>query len=156
MRQLLAGKYAGMDVAPTLWDLGKEFVVRPPNKVFARREAVINNEPPRSGDVAHVAIKHSDRCRCVLDEYRQLRLSFREVRFSLLAFADVYKHVDGTGQSSGRIEQRRWIGDEGNTRSVRPLSDRFHATDRPLLPQCHRHGAFMVWQRSAIRPIELP
>src|SRR6516225_697823 len=145
-----------MDVAPTLWDLGKQFVVRPPNKVFARREAVIDNETPRKRDVAHVAIKHSDRCRRVLDEYRQLRLSLREVRFSPLAFADVHKHVDGTGQSSGRIEQRRWIGDEGNTRAVGALSYRFHATDRSLLPQCNRHGALMVWQRSAIRPIELP
>src|SRR5262245_30348937 len=89
-------------------------------------------------------------CQC------QLRLSLREVRFSPLAVADVHKHVDGTGQSSGRIEQRRWIGDEGNTRAVGSLSYRFHATDRSLLPQCHRHRALIVWQRSAIRPIELP
>jgi hypothetical protein len=46
---------------------------------------------------------NGDRYRCVLDEHSQLRLSFCEVRFSALAFDDIDKHVDGTGQSPGFI-----------------------------------------------------
>jgi hypothetical protein len=86
----------------------------------------------------------------VLDEHRQLRLSFCEVRFSPLAFADIDKHVDGTGQSSGFIEQRRRIGDERNPRAVRALGYRFHATDRSPLMQCQCHRALVM--RSGCHP----
>ena len=92
----------------------------------------------------------------MLDEHRQLRLSFCEVRFGPLEFADIDKHVDGTGQSPGFIEHRRRIGNERDPRAVGPLGYGFHATDRSPLMQCHRHRALVVRQPRAIRPIELP
>src|SRR5215470_10683666 len=78
------------------------------------------------------------------------------VLLCLVAFVDIDKHVDGAGQSSGFIEQWRRIGDEGNPGAVRALSDRFHATDRSLLMQRHRHRTLVVWQWRAVRPIKLP
>src|SRR5262245_33293031 len=116
-----------MKVAPALRDIGKDLVMRPADELCVFGETVVNDEPTRDGEVAHLAIQHSDRRRRVLDEYRQLRLSFCEVRFGTLALADVDKHVDGTGQSSGFIEQRRRIRDEGNSRAVRALSYRFQS-----------------------------
>ena len=130
--------------------------MRPANELCVLGEAVINDESTRDGEVAHLAIEHSNRCRRVLDEHRQLRLSFCEVRFSPLAFADIDEHVDGTGQSSGFIEQRCRIGDERNPRAVRALGYRFHATDRSPLTQCHCHRALVMRQRRAIRPVEFP
>ena len=146
LRQLLTGQHAGMNVAPALRDVGKDLVMRPANELCVLGETVINDESTRDGEVAHLAIEHSNRCRRVLDEHRQLRLSFCEVRFSPLAFADIDKHVDGTGQSSGLIEQRCRIGDERNPRAVGALGYRFHATDRsPLtavpMPSGTRHAA---------------
>ncbi len=73
-----------------------------------------------------------------------------------LAVADVQQHVHGADQFARGVEQRRRIGDEGNARAVRPLGDGFHASDGAPLLQRHRHGAFVVWQRRAVRPIEFP
>jgi len=92
----------------------------------------------------------------VLDEHRQLRLSFCEVRFSPHAFADLDEQVDGTRQSPGCVKQRRRIGDERNPRTIRALGHRFHATDRSPLTQCQCHRALVMRQRRAIRPVEFP
>jgi len=48
------------------------------------------------------------------------------------------------------------IRDEGNARAIGALGYRFHAADRSLLVQRHRHRALVVRQRRAIRPVELP
>ena len=74
----------------------------------------------------------------------------------LLAFADIDKHVDSAGQLSGRVEQRCRKGNERNTSTVGTFGYSFHATDRLLLLQRHRHRALVVRQRRAIRPVELP
>src|SRR5436190_21617989 len=145
-----------MNVAPLLRDVGKHRVMRPANELCIWGKTVINEEPPRDSEVAHLAIEHGNCRRRVLDERRQLRLSFCEVRFCLLAFADIDKHVDGTPQSSVFIEQRSRVGYERNPRAVLALSYRFHATDRSPLTQCQCHRALVMRQGCAIRPIELP
>src|SRR5262252_10061263 len=86
----------------------------------------------------------------------ELCVAFHETSLSTLVVADIDEHVDGTGQSSSRIEQRCWIGDEKNARAVRSLSYRFYTTDRLSLMQRHRHRALIVRQRRAIWPVELP
>ena len=119
LRQLLTGQHAGMIVAPALGDVGKDLVMRPANELSVLGETEVNDKSTRDGEVPHLAIKHGNRCGRVLNEHRQLRLSFCERRFDPFAFADVDEHVDSTGQSSGFIEQRRRIGDEMNSRAVR-------------------------------------
>src|SRR5215831_9282759 len=86
----------------------------------------------------------------------ELCVAFREACLSTLVVADIDEHVDGTGQFSGLIEQRCWIGDEKDARAIRALSYRFHATDRSSLMQRDRHRALIVRQRRAIWPVELP
>src|SRR5215467_9927308 len=86
----------------------------------------------------------------------ELRVAFRVACLGTFVVAYIDEHVDGTGQSSSRIEQRCWVGDEGNPPAIRALSDRFHATDRSLLMQRHSHRAVIVRQLCAIWPVELP
>ena len=54
------------------------------------------------------------------------------------------------------VVQRRRIRDERNQGPVRPLGDRFHAADRPVLPERHRHRALVVRQRRPVGPVQLP
>ena len=136
-----------MNVAPALRDVGKDLVVGPANEACVCRKTEIKDVTTRDGKVAHLVIEHRNRCRRVLDEHRQLGLSCCEVRFGALAFADIDKHVDGTGQSSGSIKQRRGIRDERDPRAIGALGYRFLATDRSPLMQRHRHWALIVRQR---------
>jgi hypothetical protein len=156
LRQLFAGQHAGMNVAPALRESRKDLVNRPPNELCVLGEAVINDESTRRGEEAHLAIEHSDPCRCVLDEHRQLRLLFYEVRFSALAVADINEHVDGTGQLPGCIKKRCRIRDEGHPRAIWAFGYRFHATNRKPLMQGQGHRTLVVRQRRAIRPVEFP
>ena len=93
-----------MNVAPALRDVGKHLVMRPPNELCVLGETEIKDVSTRDGEVAHLEIEHSNRCRCMLDEYRQLRLSFCKGRFNPFAFANIDKHVNGAGQSPRLIE----------------------------------------------------
>src|SRR6516225_1313353 len=100
---------------------------------------------------------------CLTGQF-QLCISLRQPKLSFLlvvllrppAFADINEHVDRTGQSSGRVEQRCRVRDEVNTRAVRAFGYRFLAMDGSLLTQRHRHWAFVMRQRRAIRPVKLP
>ena len=63
-----------MNVAPVLRNVGEDLVVRPANELCVLREAVVNDESTRDREVTHLAIEHSNRCRRVLNEHRQLGL----------------------------------------------------------------------------------
>jgi hypothetical protein len=143
IREFFTREHPRVDVAPTLRNFGKHLVMRLANKLCVSSEAEIDNVSPRDREIAHLAVEHGNRRRRVLDEHCQLRL-FCEVRFSALAFADVDKHVDGTGQSSGCIEQRRRIGDKGKPRAIRAFGYCFHATNRSPLTQRQSHRALVV------------
>src|SRR5262245_34229875 len=140
-----------MYVAPPLWDVGQDLVMRPANELSDWGEPVIGNKPPRDGEVAHVAVEHGNRRWCVLHEHGELRLSCGEDLFSPFAFADIDKHVDSTAQFSGCVEKRCWVGDEGNAPAVWTLGYCFHATDGPSLLERHGHWALIMRQWRAIR-----
>ena len=82
--------------------------------------------------------------------------AFANSLLGLVAIGDVHQHVHRADQSSRRIEQRRWIGNEGYTRAVRPFGDGLHPSDWAPLFQRQGHRAFVMRQRGAIGPIELP
>ena len=54
------------------------------------------------------------------------------------------------------IAQRRRVGHERHARAVRPLGHRFDAAHRLPGLQGDRHRAFVVRQRRAVRPVQLP
>src|ERR1700756_659802 len=78
------------------------------------------------------------------------------LRFGLLPLAQINQHIDGTGDLARSIEQRRWERDEGNTRAVRPLGNRFDTADRTALLQRDRHRTLIMRERRAVRKIKLP
>src|SRR5262245_60019050 len=79
---------------------------------------------------------------------------FRQGFLGSHPFGNVYEDVDGADQCSGLIEQRCWIGDKGDARSVGTLGERFHPSDGSLFPQGHGHGALIVREQRAIAPIK--
>jgi hypothetical protein len=72
------------------------------------------------------------------------------------AVADVDQHVDCADDLARRIMQRSRKRDEGNAGAVRSLRHGFRAAYRAARLQGHRHRAFVVRHRPAVRPIQAP